>query len=220
MELIKITEQNGKKLVSARELHLFLEIETRFDIWINRMLEYGFTLNVDCTKLDIENEIVDYALTVEMAKELSMIQRTKKGKQARLYFIECEKKLQANLPTTYLDALKALVVSEEQKQLAHQQIKELTPRAEMYDTVMDSKDEIDISEAAKVLQLPYGRNTLFKKLREFGILRSNNEPYQSEIKANHFRCIEVPFIANGETKIHIKTLVTQKGLQFLKYKLK
>jgi anti-repressor protein len=75
-ELIKITENNGKKAVSARSLCDFLEIETPFLKWIVRMFKYGFTENVDWTKLYIENESVDYVLTLDCAKEISMIQRT------------------------------------------------------------------------------------------------------------------------------------------------
>lgn len=104
-ELIKLTtNEEGKQLVSARELHEFLEVGTRFDKWIARMIEYGFEENKDFNmvkfdrvqiegKRQVERELIDYAITIEMAKELSMIQRTDKGKQARQYFIECEKKL-------------------------------------------------------------------------------------------------------------------------------
>lgn len=100
-ELIKlITNEEGKQLVSARELHEFLEINTRFDKWFIRMCEYGFSESNDfirvaqkCPTPGGMQTIIDYAITIDMAKELSMIQRTDKGKQARQYFIECEKKL-------------------------------------------------------------------------------------------------------------------------------
>ena len=100
-DLIKITtNKDGKQLVSARELHEFLEIKTEFRKWFPRMCEYGFEENVDfirvsqkCPTLGGIQEKVDYAISIDMAKELSMIQRTDKGKQARFYFIECEKKL-------------------------------------------------------------------------------------------------------------------------------
>ena len=99
-ELIKIEERNGEQLVSARELHKFLNIETRFDIWFSRMCEYGFIENQDfiayVQKSTFANnrkyKQMDYLLKISMAKELSMIQRNGKGKQARLYFIECERK--------------------------------------------------------------------------------------------------------------------------------
>ncbi len=97
-ELIKITEQNGKQAVSARELHKFLESAERFSKWFERMISYGFIENIDyqgCTFWDTlaNQELTDYALTIDTAKEISMLQRSKKGKQARQYFIDCEKKL-------------------------------------------------------------------------------------------------------------------------------
>ena len=100
-DLIKITtNEEGKQLVSARELHDFLEIKTDFRKWFPRMCEYGFEENIDYTPVKFVHpmnlqECTDYAISIDMAKELSMIQRTEKGKQARLYFIECEKKLKA-----------------------------------------------------------------------------------------------------------------------------
>lgn len=85
---------------SARELHEFLEIKTKFSMWFSRMKEYGFNENIDYTRVsqnceDIfgNHKEVDYALTLDMAKEISMIQRNEKGQAARKYFIECENKL-------------------------------------------------------------------------------------------------------------------------------
>lgn len=98
-QLIKITEKDGNNVVSARELHAFLEVKTEMVLWCKRMFEYGFTENTDYTAIKSENPvnkqvgINDYALTLDTAKEISMIQRSDKGKQARQYFIECEKKL-------------------------------------------------------------------------------------------------------------------------------
>jgi len=70
-ELIKITEKDGRQAVSARELHYFLESGSRFNDWIVRMLEYGFTVNIDYSKLSTENQLIDYALSLDCAKELS-----------------------------------------------------------------------------------------------------------------------------------------------------
>jgi len=93
--LINITEQQGKQVVSARELYEFLEISTPFRKWIERMFEYGFEEGVDFQRADIfvrGNEAKDYALSIDCAKEISMIQRNDKGKEARKYFIEVENK--------------------------------------------------------------------------------------------------------------------------------
>ena len=113
-ELIKITQdENGNSVVSGRYLHDFLEVQTKYLDWFNRMIEYGFTENVDFSTINelsqkkegsrfVKRNIVNHALTLDMAKEISMIQRTEKGKQARQYFIEVEKafKEQYRLPQT------------------------------------------------------------------------------------------------------------------------
>lgn len=101
MELIKIRSIDGKNLVSARELHAFLESTDRFNRWFERQLKYGFDEGIDFTSVKsftlvnngAKRELQDYALTLDTAKEIAMIQRTNKGKEARHYFIECEKKL-------------------------------------------------------------------------------------------------------------------------------
>lgn len=95
-ELLNIEIKDGKQLVSARELHNFLEIKTEFRHWFPRMCEYGFVDGVDYTPVIFEHPlnkqpITDYAMTLDMAKEVSMVQRNEKGKVARQYFIKCEK---------------------------------------------------------------------------------------------------------------------------------
>lgn len=101
-ELIKVNNDDNKITVLGRDLHKFLEIETPYTIWIKRMLEYGFIENEDFKTFLLESTggrpSENHQLTLEMAKEISMIQRNEKGKQARQYFIECEKKL--NKPMT------------------------------------------------------------------------------------------------------------------------
>ena len=101
-ELIKVTYSNDHPVVSARELHSFLEVQTKYQDWFPRMCEYGFTEGADFNFLKNEQvqieggrtvtrHILDAALTIDMAKEICMIQRSEKGKQARQYFIQLEK---------------------------------------------------------------------------------------------------------------------------------
>jgi anti-repressor protein len=142
MELIKITEQNGSQVVNARDLHAFLIQEAKggqtgedFSHWIKRTLSYGFLESVDYEILEYDylgnliaknsesdNQQVrvykrDFALTIDCAKQIAMIQNNDKGKEARLYFIECERKTkQSQSPTTFLEALKIAVKLEEEKQ--------------------------------------------------------------------------------------------------------
>ena len=107
-ELIKITtNEDGQQLVSAKELHEFLGLSKHLTQWIkpyiNERNDYGFIENVDFTRIDGEvnptNGIptIDYAITINMAKELSMLSKTEKGKQARKYFIKCEEKLKEEM---------------------------------------------------------------------------------------------------------------------------
>ncbi|MCT3552129.1 antA/AntB antirepressor family protein [Lentilactobacillus buchneri] len=109
-ELIKTFKQkDGSVAVDGRDLHDFLEVDTQYTKWIDRMIEYGFTENVDFTSFSQKSlkpsggrPQVNHALTLDMAKELSMIQRTDRGKQARQYFIAMEKRAKAKqqLPQT------------------------------------------------------------------------------------------------------------------------
>lgn len=170
-ELIKITTNDkGKQLVSARELHEFLEIKTDFRKWFPRMCEYGFEENIDytrafqkCPTLGGIQTVADYAISIDMAKELSMIQRTEKGKQARLYFIECEKKLKAQVPQLTEEQKLALLVFEggfsaveASKKMVELQTKPLLetietqkPKVEYVDKFMNGDGLFLISEIAK-----------------------------------------------------------------------
>lgn len=98
-ELIKtITRDDGTIAVSGRELHDFLEVDTPYTQWFDRMIDYGFTQNIDFKGLSQKSEKpiggrprIDHVMTLDMAKEVAMIQRTDRGKQARQYFIEIDK---------------------------------------------------------------------------------------------------------------------------------
>ncbi|EMW5552717.1 MULTISPECIES: antA/AntB antirepressor family protein [Enterococcus] len=107
-ELIKVTtNEENEQLVNGRELHEFLEVATEYKKWFSRMAEYGFVENIDFIRVTqkcptpggIQN-ITDHAMKLDMAKEISMIQRTEKGKQARQYFIQVEKEYKQQLLDT------------------------------------------------------------------------------------------------------------------------
>lgn len=99
MDLIRINYDSEVPTVSARQLHEGLEINTRFNDWYKRMCEYGFAENVDyqaitqkrVTAQGNETTFMDYQISIDMAKQICMIQRTDKGKQYRQYFIDLEK---------------------------------------------------------------------------------------------------------------------------------
>ncbi len=128
-ELIKVKKQiignEEINAVDAKELHKFLKIKTQFNDWIlRRIKEYKFVNNSDYLKISdgnyrgIGKVPVIYTISIDMAKELSMVEKNEKGKQARKYFIECEKRAKQALPENYLEALKALTYEVEQKEIA------------------------------------------------------------------------------------------------------
>lgn len=96
-------------------------------------------------------------------------------------------------------------------------IKELEPKGQFFDAVTDSKDAIEMKDVAKVLDMGIGRNKLFEVLRDRGILMKDNTPYQKYIDAGYFRTIEQKYNKGyGEVGINIKTLVFQKGVDYIR----
>jgi anti-repressor protein len=99
------------------------------------------------------------------------------------------------------------------------EVSELEPKAEAFDTLCDSGQAVTMAEAAKLLKLPFGRNTLFRKLREMKILDRKNVAYQPHVTAGHFRLIETIETDHfGATRVFRQTLVEQKGLNYLRKK--
>jgi anti-repressor protein len=218
-ELIKITEKKGKKAVSARELYRFLyEDNGHYARWANASIAGNmFAVNGE----DFEgfaivangNETIDYALTIDFAKRLSMMARSEKGEQARSYFLQCEKNSQSLLPSNYKEALKALLEKVELAEHQALQIEEMTPKADFFDAVTESTDTIDIGSLAKVLNLGIGRTKLFQVLREKKVLMRNNTPFQEYIDRSYFRVVETKFNKpDGSVHINLKTVVFQKGV--------
>lgn len=108
-------------------------------------------------------------------------------------------------------------IIEQELEDARAELERARPKIEFFDAVADSKDAIDMGQAAKVLDMGVGRNKLFEILRQTGILRDNNEPYQRYIDAEWFRCIEQRYTRpDGSVQINIKTLVYQRGLDAIR----
>ena len=124
------------------------------------------------------------------------------------------------LPKTYAEALRELADKAEQVERLAIENQELKPKAEFFDAVTDSKDAFDMKNVANVLDMGIGRNNLFKFLRDQKILMSDNRPYQDYIDRGYFRVIEQKYDKGyGETGISIKTLVFQKGVDFIRKRL-
>lgn len=124
-----------------------------------------------------------------------------------------------NLPdfSNPAEAARAWAKEYEEKQKALVQVSEMKPKAEFYDDVTGSTDTIDIGSVAKVLNIPnMGRNKLFSFLRENKILNKRNEPYQEYVDKGYFRQIETSWEHNGTTHINLKTVVFQKGVDYIR----
>lgn len=220
-DLIKVETIGEKPTVLGRDLHAALEVDTPYHKWFPRMTEYGFSEGLDYLNVDknvrvqneggrqVEREVIDHQLTLDMAKELCMLQRSDKGKECRQYFIELERRW--NDPASLM--ARALVAADKQIASLTETNQKLLPLAQFAESVMDSKDAIDIGAVAKVLNRGIGRNRLFEILRKSGVLMANNTPYQKYVDEGWFRCIETKYTVGGETRIHIKTVVFQKGVK-------
>lgn len=159
-ELIKITtNEEGKQLVSARELHEFLESKQDFTTWIKaRIDKYDFEEDVDFTLhkfMEGKTWKHDYVLTVETAKELSMVENNSKGKQARKYFIEMERK--AKTPYKQLSKeLQAIFVLDERTQRLEEEIKEVKNDLPLFNIECE---QLQNTVRRKGIELLGGKNT-------------------------------------------------------------
>ena len=228
-ELIKIEVKEGQQLASGRELHKFLEIGTEYMKWFSRMINYGFVENVDFIVIVKNDEddtafggirkSTDHLIKLNMAKEISMLQRNEKGKEARTYFIKCEEAW--NSPEMILaraNQIQSRMIEDYTKKIEvlENKIQEDKPKVEFYNDVTNSKHTCDMQTVAKVLNFKgVGRNTLFEILRNENILQPDNKPYQKFVDAGWFRLIETKYNdeMSGELRIYFKTVVFQKGIE-------
>lgn len=224
-ELIKITEQNGQQVVSARELHLFLESKQDFSTWIkNRIEKYDFIENEDYILLHNFVEQTgrgghnkkEYALTLDMAKELAMVEGSEKGRQARRYFIECEKKLrevvsnqQLYIPKTLPEALRAYADEVEKNQLLEEKIKQDEPKVDYFDNLIERDLLTNFRDTAKELGLKQQEfiQTLLDKSYIYRDKAGNLKPYSQY--SDLFTLKE--FINSYNGKAGLQTLITPKG---------
>lgn len=232
-ELIKITtDSKGTKLVSARELHEFLGSKERFSKWFDKMIGFGFEENTDYTPYQTvhpqnKQDIIDYVLTIDTAKEISMVSKLPKGKEARKYFIECERKLNENtpkIPTTYKEALLQLIEAEEAKEQLllenaqkSQQINEMQPKSDYYDEILKSTDTISITQISKdygisgqaMNQLLFKEKVQYKQSRQWLL-------YAKHQNCGYTKSETISYSTGyGNTKTKLNTKWTQKGRLFI-----
>ena len=228
--LIPINYDSDRPTVSARELHNFLAVDTEFRHWFPRMCEYGFTEGTDFNPFKndrvqeeggrlVTRTIDDAQLTLDMAKELCMIQRTERGKQARQYFIEIEKRW--NDPETLM--ARALKMADEKIGRLESRIESEKPKVLFADSVCASKNSILVGEMAKLLKqngVDIGEKRFFRWLRENGYLIARygtdyNMPTQKSMELKIFEIKETSITHSSGTVTVSKTpKLTGKGQQY------
>lgn len=234
-KLIKITESENGKAVSARELHNFLESKQDFTTWLKaRFNKYDFIEGEDYTFHKImEGNITkhEYALSIDCAKEIAMVEGNEKGKQARRYFIECEKQLkQHRLPTTFAEALRLAAEQSEQLEAktlqlnqAEETIKVNEPKVVFANTVMGSSNSILVRQFAKDLcddDFKIGQNKLYEWFRANKYLNKSNEPYQNHVSKGLFEVITRSIGSGEETFTSKTTKITGTGQVYFTKKIK
>lgn len=215
--------EKGNYVVDVRELHEFLNVSRDFPTWINsRIREYSFIEGVDFStflgKSCYGRPPKEYICTLDMGKELGMVERNQEGRRIRKYFIEIEKKtrkLFAKIPKNYPEALRALADVEEENE-------RLRPKAEQHDLFLSGQNAQSISQVAK--SFGWGRNRLFAYLREKKILMiggsEHNLPYQQYIDRDYFHIKESQVAIGDRIENKTTTLVTAKGIEYIGKMLK
>lgn len=225
--IIEVKHNEDRQTVSARSLWEWLEVETPFRIWFPRMCEYGFVDSVDYTPYIFvhpqnKQETTDYQLTIDMAKELSMLQRSDKGKQARLYFLELEKKWNdpAQIMARALQMANRTIASlTSELTVTKQQINDMLPAKYAYDTFLTTPEgTYEWYTVNKIFNLPNGHIT--KLLRSKSILKDlegahdkHNTPY-AQYK-EYFKVYMTKKYIGGRWTAVAKTTVTPKGMMFI-----
>lgn len=232
--LVKIeVNESLEPMVSGRELHKALGVATAYKDWFPRMTEYGFIEGQDFNPLifeqvqtegnrEVKRQMTDHLIKLDMAKEICMIQRTERGKQARQYFIQVEKdynspeKIMARalrIAEQELSNLK-ITVTEQAKR-----IEESRPKVLFAESVSASDTSILIGDLAKLLKqngYDTGQKRLFEELRQRSFLMkagsSKNLPTQKAMELGLFEVKESTINnPDGSVRVTKTTKVTGKG---------
>lgn len=164
----------------------------------------------------------------ELTKTESLYVATKFNDEARAKLVIRWEELEKNAnnldfsnPDTVLMLVQNWKAEQTKRIVSEKKVEKLTPKVEFLDKAILACDTtVDIGQAAKILKLPYGRNLLFKKLREIGVFfKHRNEPKQEYVSRGYFEVFETPFEKNGRAMLNIKTVITQDGLLWLHTKL-
>lgn len=227
-ELINVTlNDNHEPVVSGRQLHETLGVNSNYTTWFDRMTDYGFTENQDYILLsNFGNQTgrgghnkVDHVIKLDMAKEIAMIQRTERGKQVRQYFIQVEKDF--NSPEKIM--ARALLMADKKVHKLEAQIEADKPKVLFADAVSASHTSILVGDLAKLISqngYKIGGNRLFVWLRENGYLIKRkgsdwNMPTQRSMEMKLFEIKESTIThPDGHISVSKTVKVTGKGQQY------
>lgn len=232
-DLIPIERTGDDYAVMGRDLHDFLEVTTPYRKWFPRMVEYGFEQGIDYADKIVrvpdswgrEHDAIDHIISLDMAKEIAMIQRTERGKQARQYFIEAEKQLRAadttpahRLPQDYASALRELATAVDTVEAQREQLALDAPKVEYHDSFINDDDLLSFRTVARTVgmterdlrQLLIDRKWIYRETirnwdRHAG-WRNRNRYSEYHNHKSHFRRVlhhEVPKF-NGEVMYSLK----------------
>jgi len=239
-ELIRVSDRQigdgpRVKSVDARELYTFLDVGRHFSGWIKARINEGdFVRNRDFASFQTaplnqhtgnRGVRIEYLITLEMAKELAMLERNERGSQARQYFIDCERHMRLAIT----DIQSALSDPERLRELLlsyTEQVLTLKKKTEQPSSGVDSNASLaqdihhySVQETARILGT--GRNRLFRFLRHQDLLTRNNVPLQRHIDAGYFK-VAVNAYKNYSGAVYpiIRTLITDKGLAYIQSRVR
>ncbi|WP_375678335.1 MULTISPECIES: antA/AntB antirepressor family protein [unclassified Bartonella] len=227
----QVIDQEIVQTVNARELHAFLEITSKFADWIkNRIKECNFRENIDFIGFSKNLEkggrpSIEYYITLDMAKHLSMIERNDKGHEARQYFIKCERLLkQVTTPQVDYSKPEALlgVLNHLQSQIEQKDhvIAELAPKADALEGLKRSDGLFGLIEAAKMLEVRPKDLTDYLRKHDWVYRRAPGAlllPYQDKIKKGFMDCPAITIQRpDGTEKVLPSTKITSRGLACLR----
>lgn len=212
-ELLKINTTDSERItVSARDLYKFLEATERFNSWFDRMTQYGLTEGEDFSGCKVFNtlarqELDDYQLTIDTAKQIAMLQRNEKGTQARKYFIQVEKEW--NSPERVM--ARALTIANKTIETLKIENSEMKPKADYFDNLVERNLLTNFRDTAKELGLR--QTDLINNLIEDGYVyrdqKSKLKPYAKYGKTGKGLFEIKEFSRNDHSDI--QTLITPKG---------
>lgn len=205
---------NVKKVMTVKEVANVMETSVKT---IQRSIEKLFPGKMQNGKTTFLNEEEVACISKELKNSYHLAQLAPSHQVSRL-----ETTTELEVLANYKAANDAFVKLLEAKTAELERINaENKPKVEFYDDVTGSKDAIEMKEVAKVLNLGMGRNKIFEFLRDKKILDNNNQPYQTYVDKGYFRVIESKFTTpDGDVKINLKTVVMQKGLDFIRRQIK